>query len=207
MKKNENLSPEVAQIRHPNYPILPMFLNRWSPRSMTGEGMSDEELMPLFEAARWAPSSYNAQPWRFLYAKRETPEWQTFFNLLVQPNQMWAKNASVLILVISHNVFEHNGTPSVTHSFDAGSAWMSLALEANSRGYITHGMEGFDYAKAKTALNIPDDYTVNAMIAVGKRGPKENLPPEFQAREKPNDRKPLNEIIMEGKWLGPQSKK
>lgn len=194
------LSPEITQYRKPGYKIDPLIHNRWSPRAMTGEEMSDAELMPLFEAARWAPSSFNGQPWRFLYAKRNTPNWDLFHNLMVDFNKQWTKNAAVLLVIISHKVFERNNKPSVTHSYDTGAAWMSLALEGSSRGYVVHGMEGFDYAKAKTDLNVPDDYQVEAMAAIGKRAPKESLPPEMQAKELPSDRKSLNTIIFEGKF-------
>lgn len=194
------LSPEIKANRTLEHPIHPMIHNRWSPRSMTGEEMSDKELFPLFEAAKWAPSSYNGQPWRFLYAKKNTPEWDLFFSLLIEFNQSWTKNAAVLVVVISRKTFEHNGKPSKTHSFDAGAAWMSLSLEGTSRGYVTHGMEGFDYDKAKTLLEIPEEYQVEAMIAIGKRAPKEKLSKELQEREMPSSRKSLSEIMLKGKF-------
>lgn len=194
------ISEEVLKVRKTKYPIHPLLLNRWSPRSMTGEEISDEELMCLFEAARWAPSSYNAQPWRFIYAKRNTPSWKKLFELMIEFNQSWTKNASALVVMISRNTFEKNNKPAHTHSFDTGAAWMSLALEAEARGLVVHGMEGFDYNKARTSLEIPDNYTVEAMAAIGKRAPKEQLPPEMQEREKPSDRRPLSEIVMEGKF-------
>jgi nitroreductase len=186
--------------RHSEYPINPLILNRWSPRSMTGEEMTDEELMPLFEAARWAPSSFNGQPWRFLYAKRNTPHWKKFFDLMVPFNQSWTKNASCLVVVISKKTFEHNNKPERTHSYDTGAAWMSLALEASSRGYVAHGMEGFDYDKAKKDLHVSDDYQVEAMIALGKKAPKENLSEELQKKEVASPRRPLSEIIHEGSF-------
>jgi nitroreductase len=196
----QGISPEVAKERKPNVPIYPLLLDRWSPRAMTGEPMSDEELLPLFEAARWAPSSYNGQPWRFLIAKRDTPDWKLFHDLMIPFNQQWTKNAAVLIVVVSKKTFDRNGKPSVTHSYDTGASWMSLAFEGAARGYVVHGMEGFDYEKARTTLNIPDDHTVEAMAAIGKRAPKETLPPEMQEREKPSDRRPLNEILIRGKF-------
>lgn len=165
---------------------------------MSREEMTDEELMPLFEAARWAPSSYNGQHWRFIYAKRNTEHWNTFFDLLVDFNKQWAKNAAVLVVVISKKAFDFNNKPSVTHSFDTGAAWENLALQGTAMGLVTHGMEGFDYDKAKKVLAIPDDYQVEAMIAIGKRGKKEDLPKEMQEREMPSDRRPLREIVMEG---------
>lgn len=190
----------MDQIRESTYPISPMILNRWSPRSMTGEKLDQQELMSLFEAARWAPSSYNNQPWIFIYAERETPEWNRLFDLLVPGNQAWTVNAAALVVVISKNTFYHNEKPARTHSFDTGAAWMALALEGTARGYVVHGMEGFDYEKARTSLEIPDGYTVEAMVAIGKRAPKEKLSAELQSREKPSSRKPLEQIIMKGKF-------
>lgn len=194
------LSPEIQKARKPNYPINPILLNRWSPRSMTGEELTDDELMTLFEAARWAPSSYNNQPWRFIYAKRNTPEWDTLYNLMIDFNKQWTKNAAAIAVSISRNVFDHNGKPSITHSYDTGAAWMSIAIEGTSRGLVVHGMQGFDFEKARKDLSIPDDYTVEAMLAIGKRAPKENLPKEMQEKESPSNRRPLSEIVMNGKF-------
>lgn len=188
----------MTEKRKSTYPILPLILHRWSPRSMTGESMTDEELMPLFEAARWAPSCYNNQPWIFIYGKRETPEWHPLFDLLVEFNQAWCKNAAALVVVVSKKSFYHNGKFARTHSFDTGAAWMSLALEASSKGYVAHGMQGFDYEKAQKKLEIPDDYQVEAMIAIGKLAPKDRLSPELQKKEEPSLRRNLDEILMKG---------
>ena len=190
--------PQAESERKPSYPINPLILNRWSPRSMSGEALDDDEIMSLFEAARWAPSSYNNQPWRFIYAKRNSEHWNRFFNLLMEPNKVWAKNAAILVVVISRKNFEFNEKPAVTHQFDAGSAWENLALEASSRDIVAHGMQGFDYKKAGVDLRIPPNFEVMAMIAIGKKGPKEILPAELQEKEKLTNRKPLKEIIMEG---------
>ena len=167
---------------------------------MTGEELKDEELMSLFEAARWAPSSGNGQPWLFIYAKRNTEYWNSLFILLVDSNKSWAKDAAVLIVVVSKKEFEYNVKviPSVTHQFDTGAAWENLALEATSRDLVAHGIAGFEYDKARRDLDIPDGYVVVSMIAIGKRGPKGNLPLGLQEREIPSDRKPLEEIVMEG---------
>src|ERR1700730_17158483 len=140
---SDKLSTEVKKHRKSTHEIHPLILNRWSPRSMSGEEMSDEELMPLFEAARWAPSSYNDQPWRFLYTKHNKKHWDTFFNLMIPFNQSWAKNAACLVVVISKKTFDYNNKPAKTHSYDTGAAWMALALEGCSRKYVVHGMEGF----------------------------------------------------------------
>jgi nitroreductase len=190
----------TTKIRQSPYNINPLILNRWSPRSMTGEELDENTIMSLFEAARWAPSSYNNQPWRFIYAKRNTEHWSKLFNLLADLNKVWTKNAAVLVVVIASKNFEHNGKYSITHQFDAGAAWENLALEASSRGLVAHGMQGFDYERARIDLQIPDNFDVMAMIAIGKKGPKDNLPPQLQEREHPNDRKPLAEIIMEGQF-------
>lgn len=194
------ISEEIKAVRKPNYPIQSYLLNRWSPRSMTGEAMSDDELMPLFEAARWAPSSFNNQPWRILYAKRDTPEWDVFYGLLIDFNQQWCKNAAVLLVMVSRDTFEKNNKPSETHSYDTGAAWMSIALEGCARGYVVHGMSGFDYQAARKNLGVPDGYTVEAMAAIGKRAPKDRLPPPIQEKEQPSTRKSLEEILCKGKF-------
>ncbi len=186
--------------RSTTYPINKLFTERWSPRAMSGESISDKELMTLFEAARWAPSSYNGQPWRFLYAKKDTPAWDKFFNLLVEFNQSWCKNAAALVVVVSKDTFDHNNQPSRTHSFDTGAAWENVALQGGLSGLVIHGMAGFDYDRAKKDLTIPDGYTVEAMVAIGKPGKKEDLPKELQESETLSDRKSLTEIVFEGSF-------
>ena len=191
---------EISKYRKPSYPIHPLILNRWSPRALSGEDISDEELMILFEAARWAPSSYNNQPWKFLYAKKDTDHWNIFFDLLVDFNKSWADKAAVLVVVISHKFFELNNKPSKTHNFDAGAAWQNLALQGSSMGLIAHGMEGFSYKKARKVLNIPDEYDVEAMIAIGKKGSKDILDEALQQREFPSSRKEISKIIKDGSF-------
>lgn len=197
---NDSLTEEVRTQRKPNYDVHPLIVNRWSPRSMTGEELSDDELMPLFEAARWAPSSNNAQLWRFVYAKRQTTFWETFVDLLAEGNKVWARQAAALVVVTSRKLFERNDKFAVTYAFDAGAAWENLALEGTRRGFVVHGMQGFDYEKARRELHVPEDYDVLAMIAVGKRAPRESLPDHLQEREQPNDRRPLAEIIVAGRF-------
>ena len=190
----------MSEPRKAEYPIEKFFLERWSPRSFEPVDMPDADLMSLFEAARWAPSSFDNQPWRFLYARRGSASWPLFLSLLVPFNQTWTKDASVLVVVLSGTLFDHNGTPSITHSFDAGAAWQNLALQAWIKGYAAHGMQGFDYDKARTELGVPPEFAVECMIAIGKPGPKEKLPSELQEREFPNARRPLTETIAEGKF-------
>ena len=169
---------------------------------MSGEEMTRKELMTLFEAAKWAPSSANNQPWRFIYSMKNSSSWRTFFSFLDKSNQEWCINASGLVVVVSKETFDYNGKFSRTHSFDAGAAWENLALQGSLKGLVVHGMQGFDYDNAKKELGIPDGYSVEAMIAVGKPGPVESLSKKNQKREFPSGRKQLNEIVFEGKFGG-----
>ena len=187
----------IRDFRKPSQDINEIFSNRWSPRAMSGQEIDEKTLLTLFEAARWAPSANNNQPWRFIYARRNTNYWDMFFQLLAEGNQVWAKNAAVLIVIISKTTFD-NGKPSITHSFDAGAAWVSFALQGSLAGLVIHGMQGFDYNKAKEVLGIPEGYAVEAMIAVGKQGKKEDLPDYLQEREFPSSRKTIAELAMEG---------
>ncbi len=155
---------EISKYRQPDHDIEPILFHRWSPRAMSGEEISEQELTTLFEAARWAPSSYNGQPWRFLYARRGTANWDRFFDLIVEFNQSWTKHAAVLMVVISRKTFEWNDQVAPTHSFDAGAAWQNLALQGSRMDLVVHGMQGFDYDKARLELNVPDEFRVEAMI-------------------------------------------
>lgn len=183
--------------RKPTFEINDLILNRWSPRSMTGGELSEAELMPLFEAARWAPSSGNAQPWRFIYARRSSPSWARFVALLNEGNKVWAQDAAALVVIISRKKNETTSQPSRTYQFDSGAAWQNLALEAASRGLVAHAMAGFDYEVARKELGVPEVFDIMAMVAIGRRGPPEKLPIKLQEREAPNDRRPLAELVME----------
>lgn len=187
-----------SEKRTAEHPVDELFLNRWSPRAMTGEPIEREELMALFEAARWAPSSYNNQPWRILYAHRDSKHWATFFDLMVEGNQSWAKDAGVLLVFISRTHFDFNGKPSVTHSFDTGAAWENLALQGWLKGLVVHGMQGFDYERARTELNIPEGFQVEAMAAIGKPADPSTLSDKLQEKEIPSDRRKLEKTICEG---------
>jgi nitroreductase len=186
-----------SRIRKADYAIDKIFLDRWSPRAMTGEEIAEKELMSLFEAARWAPSSNNNQPWRILFARRNTLHWPLFFDLLNDSNKVWNQNSSALLVIISKNTFDDN-QPSRTHSYCTGAAWENLALQGSLKGYVVHGMQGFDYDRARTSLNIPDGFTVEAMAAIGIPGSKEDLPEYLRTRESPSDRRKLTETVYEG---------
>jgi nitroreductase len=168
---------------------------------MSGEPLPVEDLLLLFEAARWAPSSGNNQPWRFVYARRETPDWQRLYGLLVESNRVWCQRAAALVVVISKETRDAPGNPPArTHSFDTGAAWASLAFQATIAGLAVHGMEGFDYERARVELEVPADHAVECMIAVGKPGRAEDLPERLRAREHPNERRPLAEIVFAGRF-------
>jgi nitroreductase len=184
--------------RTPDHPIDPLFVDRWSPRAMSAEPVSDAELLTLFEAARWAPSAGNTHPWRILYARRGTDHWAVFYDLLVERNKIWCRNAAALLVFISRTTNEQTGKPLRTHTYDTGAAWENLALQGTISGLVVHGMAGFDYAKAKSVLGVPDDFDVEAMAAIGKPGRKEDLPEDFQARESPSARRPVGELVFEG---------
>jgi nitroreductase len=188
--------------RTADHPIEKSFLERWSPRAFTGETMDPATLLTIFEAARWAPSSYNSQPWRFIYAHRETPAWNALFGLLAAGNQGWVKNASVLMVVASKVMMAPRGkeVPSHSHSFDTGSAWENLSLQATAMGWHTHGMVGFDIVRASAELGIPDGYRVEAMIAIGRQGDKAMLTEMFQGMEAPNGRNPVESFAFEGRF-------
>jgi nitroreductase len=187
-----------SEKRQAEHPIGSVILDRWSPRAMSGETISSDELMRLFEAARWAPSSFNSQQWRALYARREMEHWATFLGLLVEGNKVWAQNAAVLVVFISRKNFEHNDEPSITHSYDCGAAWENFALQGFSQDLVVRGMEGFDYDRARAELKIPNEFQIEAMAAVGKPGAKESLPEKLRANESPSDRRKLTASICEG---------
>jgi nitroreductase len=190
--------PDPSDFRTTDHDIEPIFPRRWSPRAMSGESLTREETLRLFEAARWAPSTYNEQEWRFLYALRDGQHWDRFFGLLVEQNQAWCKAAALLGCVVSHRVFERNGKPNRVHTFDAGLAYMSLALQGSAMGLVVHGMMGFDFDRARETLAVPEDYSVDAMFAVGRPGDPQELPEKLREQETPSDRKPVDAIICEG---------
>jgi nitroreductase len=192
----------TANSRSTDYPIDPLFLERWSPRAFTGEPISEYDLLTVLDAAHWAPSASNIQPWRFIYARRDTAPWPRLLGLLTESNQVWAKNASALIVLVSKTTVLPRGAekevPSWTHSFDTGAAWCSLALQARLSGWAAHGMAGFDKGRAAVELGVPEGYRVEAVVAIGRPGDKSLLPEPLQAREQPSDRVPLAHLVGEG---------
>jgi nitroreductase len=188
--------------RKADHEIEPLFLERWSPRAFDGSAVPEEDLLAMFEAARWAPSAFNSQPWRFLYAHRGDPHWETFLNVLVPYNIGWAQHAAVLVYVLSDTLpftsKEGEPSPSLTHSYDAGAAWALLALQAWRMGYYAHGMSGIELDRAREALRVPERYVVNAAAAIGRQGDPSTLPEKLQAREVPSGRRPASELVFRG---------
>lgn len=186
-----------------DHPVAEQFLNRWSPRAFTGEEISEETVHSFLEAARWAPSASNSQPWRFVYARRGTAHWDRLLGLLNPSNQTWAQNASVLMVLVSKETFAGpNGqeSPAPCHSFDSGTAWGYLAMQATLSGWHAHGMAGFDKARSVTELGIPAGYTVEAAVAIGRLADKKVLPENLQAREIPSTRNPVASFAFEGQF-------
>lgn len=188
--------------REPDHAVDPLFLERWSPRAFDASEISDGELNSLFEAARWAPSAFNVQPWRFRYARRDTVYWEPFLAGLIPFNQSWAQTASLLIYVLSDTLSppKPGSEPRVSHShsFDAGAAWALLALQATRLGLHAHGMTGVDFDKMREVLGAPDSFRIEAAIAVGRRGDTAVLSESLRARETPSGRKPIDEFVAEG---------
>jgi nitroreductase len=189
--------------RQADFPIDPLFLERWSPRAFDGSEIPDDDLMTMFEAARWAPSAFNSQPWHLLYARKGDANWDRFLSLLIPWNQGWAHTASVLVYIVSDTLpftDKKTGEPaaSTTHSFDAGAAWVSLALQATRMGYHAHGMSGIQHELARAELALPDRYRLNAACAIGRIGEVTQLDERLQAREFPSDRKPQAEFVHAG---------
>jgi len=189
--------------READFPIDPLFLERWSPRAFDGSEVPEEDLATIFEAARWAPSAFNSQPWRFLYARRGEADWERFLGLLIPWNRAWAQSASVLVYILSDTLpFTDRKTgepaPSSTHSFDAGAAWACLALQATRLGYHAHGMSGIQYELARAELAIPERYALNAACVIGRIGDPAILDDKQRAREFPSDRRPRGDFVFRG---------
>ena len=192
-----------------DYSVNDLITSRWSPYSFADKSVSDEDLQSLFEAARWAPSSFNHQPWRFVYAHRESAHWERFVGLLLPFNAMWARHAAVLLFILSDTMIQlprdKGQSLSHSHSFDAGAAWAFMALQATRLGIHTHGMAGVDFDRARKELSIPDSFRIEAAIAIGRLGDKSKLPPEMQGREVPSGRRDLTEFVMEGRFVAKAS--
>lgn len=185
--------PRIAQ-----YPVEKLIISRWSPRAFTGDILSAKQLMSVFEAARWAPSAFNVQPWRFIFALKGTDSWSMILATLFPSNQSWAKDASALIVALS--LLKYEGKDFETHSFDTGSAVQNMALQAQAMGLAMHAMGGFDKEALRKVLAVPDEFAIEAVYAIGKQAPKDKLPKAMQKNEIPSGRKDLSELVYENSF-------
>lgn len=185
--------------RDPHPGVDPEFPARWSPRSFVKTAIPEDELAAIFDAARWAPSCFNEQPWRFLVSTGDT--FDTFLGLLVESNQKWARNASVIGFTVAKKNFSHNGKPNASAIYDCGSAWMSLTMQARKFGLYTHGMAGIRKDAIYEAFGIDrDEFEVVAGFTIGVLDARENLDAPYAEREEPSPRKSLGEIWKRGAW-------
>ncbi len=191
----------IPNTRTPDAAVNPMFLDRWSPRAFDPTPIPEEDVATIFEAARWAPSCFNEQPWMFVYGTSEE-ERKTFIEILTEKNRIWASNAPILAILFARRTFAHGGRPNRWAGHDCGAAWVSLAFQARMMGLYAHGMAGFSQARAYELLNVPEeDYEAMTAIAIGAYGDGDALPPEVKENEQPNNRKPLSEVAVKGKFV------
>jgi nitroreductase len=191
---------EVHRLKHAQAieGVLPVILERWSPRSFESREVDPADLKRVFEAARWAPSSFNEQPWRFIVAKRESETFNKIVATMTTGNQAWAPKAPVLILGITKKDSAQSGNPNRFAMHDLGAAMVLITLEARALGLATHQMAGFDEEAARKALGIPEEFAVGSIMALGYQGEPSALPNEsLIAREiAPRTRKPLSELVF-----------
>jgi len=181
--------------RKVNYDIMEEIIHRWSPRAFSNEPVKEEELMAMLEAARFAPSCFNEQPWRFILGYRGENR-EKVLSVLTESNRVWAEKAPVLMIIVAKKTFAMNEKDNFWHMFDTGTAWGYFSLEAERRGFITHGMGGFDKKKTAEIFELGEEYQPIAAVAIGKYGDKEALPEALREREVPADRKPLEDLIL-----------
>lgn len=185
-------------------PIHELIANRWSGRAYdASQGVSQEQVISLLEAARWAPSCFGDQPWRYVVCNKadNLQAWQAAFDCLVPGNQSWAVNAPVLLLICADTLFSHNDKPNKWAPYDTGAATENLCLQATALGLMAHQMGGFDADKARATFNVPERYQILAMVTVGYQADVESLTGETKERETAaRSRKPLNELFFNGQW-------
>ncbi|WP_430255539.1 nitroreductase family protein [Neorhizobium sp. DAR64872/K0K18] len=191
--------------RTSEFPIDAFFLDRWSPRAFAKEAIERDTMLTILDAAHWAPSSGNSQPWRFVYALHGTEDFTRLADLLVPGNRRWAQNAGALVFFVSKTYRvskDGERREGYTHSFDTGAAWFSIICQAMKLGYHAHGMEGFDKEKAVGELGLPEGFRVEAAAAIGRMAAKDTLPEDLREREVPSQRKPVSEVAFEGRFAG-----
>jgi len=190
------MSGQIHNARTPEIEIDSMFPDRWSPRAFLEDPIPDHHVRALFEAARWAPSCYNEQPWLFVYATEEGAR-NRFVTALMERNQLWAVRAPLLIFLFTKRTFDKTGKANRHAPFDAGAAWMALALQARRLGLYAHAMAGFYQDKAHEVTGVHrQEYEAMVAIAVGRRGDAVILPDDMAEMEMPNERNPLADIAI-----------
>ena len=196
------IQEQATKGRAPEHPADRIFVDRWSPRGFSQEQIPEGVLNTFFEAARWAPSAFNSQPWRFLYALRGQAEFEAFLAPLIEFNQGWARHAAALVYLLSRKEFTPPGKTepqfSRTHSFDAGAAWANFANQATAAGWAAHSMSGFDVEKARTVLAVPEGFAVEIAIAIGRKGDGAHLAPGLLQREQPSGRSAVSDFVARG---------
>ena len=182
------------------HPILPVIASRWSPVAFSSRPVEEEALLSLFEAARWAPSCNNVQPWSFLVGHKGSESYDKMADCLAEGNA-WAKKAPVLVLPVANMLFPVNGKPNRTAMYDAGMAVGNLLAQATADGLIVHQMAGYNVEQAREILEIPADHEPLAMMAIGYYGDHATLDEKNRLREeKPRERKAVSEFVFDGKW-------
>ena len=184
-----------------DHPIHEIHARRWSPRAFAPRAVGRDELLSLLEAARWAASCFNDQPWSFLVGERGDETWQGIHDVLVPANQAWASSAPVLMLSLAHENFVRTGKPNRHAQYDVGQAVGGLALQATALGLFVHQMAGFDAAAARARFAVPSAHTPMAAIAIGYGADAESLPVDLAERERAlRDRVPLSTFVFAGAW-------
>jgi nitroreductase len=186
----------LPQSRVADHPVHPLFLGRWSPRAFDGSVMTEADMLTLLEAARWAPSASNHQPWRFVWALQGDAGFDAIAASLVPSNHAWAHKAAGFVVVASKTTTLRNGNdhPNPFHGFDAGAAWAHLALQAHLNGFFAHAMGGFDPAALSGVIALPQGHVVHAVVAIGRHGDPATLPGALRDREVPNGRLTLGDL-------------
>ena len=177
--------------------IHPNVRQRWSPRSFSDRRVEKEKLQRIFEAARWAPSSFNIQPWRFIVGQKGDDTWEKLYETLVSFNQQWAGTADVLVLAIGNSISPKNGNINKVFEYDVGQSMAYITFQLVEEGLVAHQMGGFSPEKATELFDIPDDHKPIAMMAIGYQGSPDALSPDFAEMEKaPRDRKEIDELVF-----------
>jgi nitroreductase len=192
----------MSKRANPDHPILDVVAERWSPYGYDPRPMPATDLESLFEAARWAASAFNEQPWRYLVATRDDEEkFSALLSCLVEANQQWAQNASALVITVVSLNYAHNGKLNGTALHDVGLAAATLTTEATSRGLMVHQMAGILPDKARELFGIPDGFQAVTAMAIGYAADPSTLPDEIRERDTtPRQRRPLTETVFAGAW-------